>query len=478
VALAQLSACLLVAAGASCGRIAFDPSSGGGGGGDGAVVGDAVPSGTPGGVSSGTRLRVMLLDGDEGSVVPDNRFGLYDTVLAAPCEFEQLPDSTWACVPRDLAVGANDFADSACTVPAATTPSSSRGCYTRYAVDAADHVYAVGAGLSQIYRVVSGSCTVDSLAFGYFAVGAEIPEGSLVSATVEVVAFGRLSYRQWVAADGARQLFDTVVDTSLGADCTIEPDIGQPDPVCGPTTVYQTMYSDSGCTAPIYGPVSGTPPATFAVDDDGTGFAPPCAPRTYHLTGTTVIPSSVYLEGATGCMLLGSTGATYITDGGSVARTAYASGVFERAATQRLAATSWLGTDGMMKPLAREPLYDRQLATRCVATADSAGSLRCVPTPDMQDDLFADASCSSISYYYVSCGSDAIYEQEPVVATSCLGTFGQRVRTPAPAAHAYVQQQSACVDVAQGSMTLAVDQTASGTISAPATFVALTPTTE
>jgi len=474
---------LLVVASAGCGRFAFDPVPGGVGSGigDGAVAGDAVPADAPGGVSSGSRLRVMMLDGDEGSVVPDTRFGLYDTMLGAPCAFEQLPDTTWACVPRDLLVGTNTYADAACTIAAATTASPAappRGCYTRYAVDGSDHVYATGMALPQIYRMVSGSCTAMPLATGYFSVGAEIPQSSLVPATVAVVPFGRLSYRQWVAADGARQLFDNLVDTSLDADCTIEPDIGQSDPVCGPTTVYQTRYSDAACTSPIYGPVTGTAPTTFAIDDASAGFVRPCAARTYHNVGTTMIPSAVYIQGAGGCMSLGSTGAMYVTDGGTIARTSYASGTFDRATTQRLVATSWHGSDGMVKPLPRASLFDRQLQTNCDVATDSAGNLRCVPAPDAAEDLFVDGTCTSLTYYFISCGAHSIFEQELVSAPHCGATLGDQIHTPMPATQGFVKQGASCVEVVQGSVTAAVDNAGSGAISPPATFVALTPTTE
>ena len=142
--------------------------------------------------TSGQRLKATYRQGDDGSKEYVNGVW-FDTQRNENCSFAQAADGQLRCLPNGQATTL--YSDAACQNAIVMAPA---GCATpSYAIGTADttcgtsgaHIYKIGgaATVTTIYASAQGQCFSGGPAasgFSFFAVGAEIPASSFVSATV------------------------------------------------------------------------------------------------------------------------------------------------------------------------------------------------------------------------------------------------------------------------------------------------------
>lgn len=226
---------------------------------------DVAPRAFPADEINGTRLRARYWQTEDGQRFPQASGGdtpvWFDTKLGTPCVWQPSPDpatgTSHACWPYNAyGVQPDLFADAECKIPVrvarsnfytwaaneAAVPSATSGqlpfgppwgsnelqretsCAEKaYGADG-DDVVELGAPLAAAtYYALRGDCTAIALAPGEVvrSVGRKLALSELATARVERDDTGhRLSTRQLVSADGARQRIGWY-DNALGLACTV-----------------------------------------------------------------------------------------------------------------------------------------------------------------------------------------------------------------------------------------------------------------
>lgn len=134
--------------------------------------------------SSGTRLEVKHVTGDDGSI---SYRGFYDTALDIDCSITPHVDGLLRCLPLAGASVASYFADSACSVRVAFASTTDPVYVTEYSLDLkAYRIYHAGAAYTgPSYLLLGEECSEVSLPADlmYYTVGTEVPGDAFVAFT-------------------------------------------------------------------------------------------------------------------------------------------------------------------------------------------------------------------------------------------------------------------------------------------------------
>jgi hypothetical protein len=204
-----------------------------------------------------TTLGAEYLRSEDGALQP---LGSYDSTLAVGCEPLAAAYAN-VCAPKDVVlVQQAVYSDMQCTMRVARTfDAACIGTRTRVEVQTFDScnaqtiaLYTLGAQTSStVYTVQGTTCTATTNPTGFssFALGAAIPASSLPGVATADVGSGRIVTRYQTASTGERLTPLTLVDTQLGAPCSVMSTTSGLR--CIPGQYGQELYSDSMCMDPI-----------------------------------------------------------------------------------------------------------------------------------------------------------------------------------------------------------------------------------
>jgi hypothetical protein len=346
----------------------------------------------PARVAGGSRLEVLYGQTSEGEKF--YLWAYHDTKLGVPCSFRKAEDGVTRCLPQPPVLAVRHYQDASCRqllFPAEPT------CARALAVQGGA-VYRLGPATRPkvVYTKVGGRCVPDGEAKGraFFAPKEKVAPRTFVAAEAGRVVPGpgkRIAGWGRTAEDGSQErtgFWDTKYDQgcSIGTAkdgeerCLPDRTMGYP----------QTYFADAGCTQALAVAAKNAARApTFvqAVDQQG-------CPSKSIFYSTTPRPDlqTAFRRDAAGCRPTPVPGGgTFHALGAEVPATAFErfAKTFEGAGRlQRLVLTSAEGTvDRKSDP------FDRTFGDRCELWNMPDGTLRCVPYPTGQYDLFADASC-------------------------------------------------------------------------------------
>lgn len=132
--------------------------------------------------TSGTRLRVRKVTGDDGSV---QQLGFFDSTLNVACAFGVASDGSWRCLPTTYtSVSTTLYDDAGCTKTVAVATCSGEALYAREPVGTACNgaatFYAVtGIHTGPVYQQVGATCMQATLpGFTFHDVGAVVDVGT------------------------------------------------------------------------------------------------------------------------------------------------------------------------------------------------------------------------------------------------------------------------------------------------------------
>ncbi len=333
-----------------------------------------------------------MLDAGDGAEV---FLGFYDAELQVTCNFFQLEDGTYQCIPDPATPGIPGYADAGCAEPALSTCGDFDG-YSEVIFGSCgltlSATYRLGDTLAgPPYAVEGDACVEQDAVFPDLRAMSPLETGGFVHGTREnVPVSGSLGVRRVVGDDGSSV---TIGLTRDGYDCT--PTVLAGEVRCvdtWPATRFDVgVYADASCSGQEVGlfgsrdcalPPSEKPGllAQYSLDDT-------CAlPRLFEL-GDEI--EHAYAASDT-CRELASdrrfalVGAEIAPgDLPLVARVELGSG--------RLRALSWGAGDTPL--LAQRRLHDTTLDADCSPSVTATGGWRCVPDA-YQSDLFADPECT------------------------------------------------------------------------------------
>lgn len=234
------------------------------------------------------RIDARVLASDDGSRLV---VGGFDRRRSEAVRVGDLGEGFARWLPVRIAfVGSGEpvYAESTCTVPAATKIGRTATCPLTAAFllegsCGGGRVFEIGPPIPSPFAKREAGCAPATLPDALtFAVGAEVSPSAFAPATEVDVGSARLRRRS-VVADGAVVAWGAVIDATIGGPCVVLR-AGDGELRCLPETAETSgLFADAACTEPAFAhPISGcergpfpryvrsteTPPRTFAVGRD------------------------------------------------------------------------------------------------------------------------------------------------------------------------------------------------------------------
>lgn len=410
------------------------------------------PAGLRAAYASGSRLRVVVLDGGGGAESFD---GFYDTELGEPCQFRTASDGELRCLPTpDTTLRHATFADATCATPVALLPSPACGPIVHDALVPvagscnAFEVRAIGAALGDapVYRM-NGSCTEVQPDPGRapFALGAVAPPSAFVRATEQREDLGGgVSRRVFVGEDGSREIVGAAY-TDLGSVCR-DPGEGPYAGRCAPFSALGAtgQFVDASCTTPA---IVGAKDACW--HDDYIVAVDPALGCLGELVG-------VWRRGptVTGPFFYGSKGTcqqageqTYESAGEPLGPDAFPALTTKSLGVGGLSVSISSTMDGVALD-SSGTFHDVKRGVLCDVYELVGAGLRCIPHNRAEaSELFADAACTTP---VVKFDASACTPSPPIVAVrpvgdACGGLAEVDAIGSAPGSTIYSKKDGACV---------------------------------
>jgi hypothetical protein len=356
----------------------------------------------------GSRLLPVVLDAGDGAEV---FIGFYDAELQVTCNFFQLDDGTYQCIPDPSTPGIPTYADAACTEKALSTCGDFDG-YSEVIFGSCGLTlstsYRLGDTLDgPAYAVVGTACVEQIELFPDLREMSPVATSGFVKGTRENVALsGSLGVRRIVGDDGSSVTFGLTRD---GYDCT--PTLLAGEVRCvdtWPATRFDVgVYADASCSGQAVGLFGSRDCALPPYEKPGLlaeySLTDSCAPPKLFELGDEIEHAYAASDA---CRELESE-QRFALVGAEIAPgdLPFVSRV-ERG-TGRLRALSWGA--GETPLLAQRRFRDTTLDADCTPTVTATGGWRCVPEA-YQSDIFADPECTErlfpSSFLTGSCGGE------------------------------------------------------------------------
>ena len=374
---------LLVVVAGGC-RFGFERQSNGDGGGDDGVMVDVQPPATfvPN-WRNGTRVRAIVYRAVDGG--DPQWFNWRDTQLDVDCYPGKAADGVERCVPQ-VASAATFFADSSCTQRLIHVPANYCNRRIKYGAQIAGgqyHLFPLGnLYLGTTYDIRTG-CTPTTVTNGQlYTAGAEEDPAvfEMVTYHTEMIGDFRRTFQGFT--DGA-SLEIGAINFNIGSCYPLDRGLGPSH--CRPQFTGVSVFSDAGCTQPVF------------LADDATYFgvyeAKVCNPGYELYQRTADVTQPTYWEQTpSGCVMQTTPSDKRLLQALPTTNPYPTGTIVPGPDRGRLGTLYWVGPDGAAMIMRA---WDQQLGRTCRPFVASDNKMRCLPQASPRETVHTTADCSA-----------------------------------------------------------------------------------